>query len=103
VAEQSEVPDLPNRSDSLQVTTMSTFQSADTVNSNLISAIPSRKRLRVIHINDLEKQSELEIRYGGAAFPSAQSKSSSYEGIPAFSLSKNSSDNIVKIKLSPSN
>ena len=100
VAEQNDLLNVPDLTDSSKLSDRSTFRPSDTVSSNSIAAT-NRRRLRVIHINDLEKQSE--IKYTGTAFPSAQRKKSTYEGISAFSLSKNTSDDIVKIKLSPSN
>ena len=103
VAKQNDVSNRPDITDSLQVSGRSTFRPDDTVSSNSIAATPTRRKLRVIHINDLEKQSELEIKYAGTGSGSAQGKKLPNEGISAFSLSKNTSDDIVKIKLSPSN
>jgi hypothetical protein len=103
VVEKNGVPNLLPVKDSLQEVVINTVKSADTIHSNLITVTTSRKKLRVIHINDLEKSPEQEIQYGRTALPSAQTKNFRNEDISAFSLSKNASDNIVKIKLSPSN
>ena len=103
VVKQNDVSNRPDVTDSFEVSDRSTFRSADTVSSHAIAATPNRRKLRVIHINDLKKQSELEIKYAGTASGSAQGKKLPNEGISAFSLSKNTSDDIVKIKLSPSN
>ena len=103
VAKQDDVSNRPDPADSLQVSDRSTFRPADTVSSISVTAIPNRRRLPVIHINDLEKQSESQIKYAGTGVPSAQRKNTPHEGISAFSLSRNTSDDIVKIKLSPSN
>ncbi|HKH63454.1 MAG TPA: hypothetical protein VKA49_21605 [Flavitalea sp.] len=103
VVEKNDVPNLFPVKDSLQEVIINTVKSADTIHANLITATSSRKKLRVVHINHLERSSEQEIQYGRTALPSAQIKNFRNEDISAFSLSKNASDNIVKIKLSPSN
>ena len=103
VAEKNDPPDLVQVKDSLQEVIVNTVKSADTIHSNLITATSSPKKLRVIHINDLEKSIEPGIQYARTTLPSAQTNNLRNEDIRAFSLSKNASDNIVKIKLSPSN
>ena len=103
VVEKNDVPNLVSVKDSLQEGIVNTVRSADTIQSNLITAISSRKKLRVIHINDLEKSLEPGIQYARTALSSPQIKNFRSDDIRAFSLSKNASDNIVRIKLSPSN
>jgi hypothetical protein len=103
VAKKDDVSNPPDASDSSHVSDQTTFRPPDTVSSNSVAAIPNRRRLRVIHINDLEKQSESEVKYAGTGLPSAQRKNTPHKGISAFSLGRNTSDDIVKIKLSPSN
>ena len=103
VIEKNDPPNLVQVKDSLQEVIVNTEKSADTIQSNLITITSSRKKLRVIHINDLEKSIEPGIQYARTTLPSAQINNFRNEDIRAFSLSKNASDNIVKIKLSPSN
>jgi len=75
---------------------------ADTM---LITAtVPVKKKLRVVHINELSKIADEEIQFArNTSSRAAQTNIPTQDGISGWSLSKNSSDNLVKIKLSPSN
>ena len=64
---------------------------------------PVKKKLRIIHINDLDKSlPQIEYAQTPSSIP-VTSRLSRHDGVSAFMLSRNASDNIVKIKLSPSN
>ena len=69
--------------------------------SRLIASLPVRKKLKVVHINELENASaELPLaRKSGATF--LQAKLTSREDFSRFYISRNTSDDILKVKLSP--
>ena len=70
----------------------------------VVASLPVKKKLRVIHINDLGTPAEEKIQFNGNASSTAfQGKLFNRDGFKTFSLSKNASDDLVKIKLSPSN
>lgn len=77
--------------------------SSDTMNPKTIATTVATKKLRVVHINEIVKPAE-EMPYAKLTLqPTLQGKPISRNDLPVFSLSKNASDNLVKIKLSPSN
>lgn len=99
-------PDLPYRNipmESLPENVVDTNTPPDTLQAELTKAIPARKKLRVIHINELGKGMEQELQYVKTASPTVIQGKYLKDDLPAFSLGKNASDNFIKIKLSPSN
>ena len=81
------------------------INSMKTVDTNaLVSFIPPKRKLRVVHINELGKPVEEEIQFArNNSSPTFQSKVFNQDRFSGFTVSRNSSDNLVKIKLSPSN
>ena len=75
-------------------------QPQDTV--HLMAAAPVKNKLRVVHINELNSTVE-NAHLASNAPLSSPGKSSGGDDLSGFSLSRNASDNIVKIKLSSSN
>ena len=73
-------------------------QPVDTV--QLITAAP-KKKLRVVHINEVDRPAE--DTQLASNVPVSSAKLSREDDAAGFSLSRNASDNIVKIKLSSSN
>jgi hypothetical protein len=81
---------------------VNTIKSADTI--AMITSTPQKKKLRVVHINELGKPVEEEIQFArNTLTPTFEATFFRQDGLPGFSLSRNASDNIVKIKLPPSN
>ncbi|MBC7829132.1 MAG: hypothetical protein H7122_15385 [Chitinophagaceae bacterium] len=81
---------------------VNTVKPVDTI--ALITVAPQRKKLRVVHINELGKPMEQEIQFARSnVLPAFEAKVFRQDRSAGFSLSRNFSDNIVKIKLSPSN
>ena len=75
------------------------YQPVDTV--HLITAAP-KKKLRVVHINEVNRpEDDTQLASNDPAPSSAQL--SRENSLPNFSVSRNASDNIIKIKISSSN
>jgi len=68
-----------------------------------VTAIPEKKKLRVVHINELDNPEEHIPFARSNASPAFQVKSLNDDAFSVFAVSRNSSDNILKIMLSPSN
>ncbi|MGZ5133631.1 MAG: hypothetical protein ACXWCG_00720 [Flavitalea sp.] len=83
-------------------TAVTIFNAVDT--SMIVSTLPAKKKLRVVHINELGKSVQEEIQFTrNTPSPATQLTPFNQGALPGFSLSRNASDNIVKIKISPSN
>lgn len=81
---------------------VNTMKPADTI--SIVAGTSVKKKLRVVHINELGNPEKDEMRFAGnTPSPAFQTKFINQDGLSSFSLSRNSSDNLVKIKLSPSN
>ena len=68
---------------------------------HLTAAAPAKKKLRVVHINELNNT--VDDGHLASNLAAASSKKSMSEDDAGLSLSRNASDNILKIKLSSSN
>lgn len=75
------------------------YQLVDTV--LLITAAP-KKKLRVVHINEVNRPEDDTQLASNDPAPSS-TKLSRENSLPNFSVSRNASDNIIKIKISSSN
>lgn len=82
------------------VITVNIIQPTDTI--HLTAAAPAKK-MRVVHINMLGTGSEESQIAGNNPTLYPQAKLSNSDDLSRFSISKNTSDNILKIKLSSSN
>lgn len=68
-----------------------------------VTVVPVKKKLRVVHINELDKPKE-HVQFAQSNASSVfQTKSLNNNAFSVFAVSRNSSDNILTIKLSPSN
>lgn len=77
--------------------------SPDSISSNTVPII-AKKKLRVVHINELSEPVEEQFQFvRNNARPDFQRNPLSVDVFPGFAISRNSSDNIIKIQLSPSN
>ncbi len=75
----------------------------DTTKTIATVMAPVSRKLRVVHINELTKPAE-EMPFARATSSAPlQRNLSDHNNFQTLSLSKNASDNLVKIKLSPSN
>lgn len=86
------------KTESAPMTTVQSPMLADTINTNAVTSTPA-KRLRVVHINEIVKPVE-EMPMAKATTHRSLAEQ---PGPRVFILSKNGSDDIIKIKLSPSN
>jgi hypothetical protein len=78
-------------------------QAQDTLNTKAVTTAAAPKKLRVVHINEIVKPSE-EMPLARVTLQASLQRKLSYQNnFPALTLSKNASDNLVKIKLAPSN
>lgn len=68
-----------------------------------VTAVPVKKKLRVVHINELNKLVEHSQFARSNTLPAFRIKSLNDDASSVFVVSRNSSDNIIKIKLPPSN
>ena len=68
-----------------------------------VTTAPVKKKLRIIHINELGKTAEEEMQYARTSPPAFRTRSIHQENPSGLSFSRNASDNVIKIKLSPSN
>ena len=76
----------------------------DTIQVVPIALAPVKKKLRVVHVNELESSARESSQYAKMLSPiPSQPKLYSQGEFAMFNLGKNTSDNILKIKLSPSN
>ena len=66
-------------------------------------AAPIKKKLSVVHINELEATSDQLTQYARGLAPASRGTRSKTDRLSTVLLTRNSSDDIVKIKLSPSN
>ena len=73
-------------------------QAVDTI---LLTAAVPKKKLRVVHINELNNT--VEDMHLASNAPPSSTKFLHADDLSGFSVSRNASDNIVKIKLSSSN
>ncbi len=84
--------------------TIPTYSNANTADTIVLAVLPIKKKLRVVHINDLEKPLEEPNQFAqNNVIPVFQTGALTKTVFSRFVLSKNASDNILKIKLSPSN
>jgi hypothetical protein len=97
--------------DNLELTTVHELQPL-VINSGIeqkdttahIVTLPAKKKIRVVHINEigsLEEDMQLVDKTNTPSFPSKSFTQN--EGLSSISISKNGSDDLLKIKLSPSN
>jgi hypothetical protein len=106
---QISAPLLKNEPDSVivkeslpEIITTIDNRTSDTI--AIVASLPVKKKLRVIHINNLGTSADEKIQFSRNASSTAfQGKLFNQDGFKNFSLSKNASDDLVKIKLSPSN
>lgn len=70
----------------------------------IVAALPVKKKLQVVHINELEKPMEEPTPFvRNSVIPVFQREPVNGNVFSRFVISRNSSDDILKIKLSPSN
>jgi hypothetical protein len=85
------IPDLPIHPDNID-------KSADEIGHTdsiaMATVVPPKKKLRVIHINELGELTKTPVKF----VPRVAN-----DDLSGFTVSRNASDNIIKIKLSPSN
>ena len=103
--------DLPAAANEIQPDTDSSKRSLETElvqaiapgradSTSSVLALPAKRKLRVIHINELQNLAEEKMQYVRSPDPANDLRR---HGLSVFSVTKNASDDIVKIKLSPSN
>jgi hypothetical protein len=77
------------------------IEQQDTI--GIVSATPIRRKLRVVHINDLDnplaEDNQFSKHYKAPSFKTKLNQ----DAFPDLTVSRNNSDYILKIKLPPSN